>query len=93
VYQREIDSLMDRLAMLAARVVELEDKVAFLMSHESAKYVPVSAEEKAGNEADVVKMLLKGDTSGALRLYREKHSVPFDEAKKAVEELRNKYAG
>ena len=93
MYQREIESLTERVAALGARVVELEDKVAFLLLHESVPYVPVSAEEKAGNEAAVVELLKRGKTMDALKLYREKHQVPFDEAKQAVEDLRSKFAG
>ncbi len=93
MYQNEIQSLMDRMTALGNRVVELEDKVNFLLLHEPTPYVPVSAEEKAGNEAAVVELIKKGKTMDALKLYREKHQVPFDDAKKAVEELRSKFAG
>lgn len=92
MYQTEIEHLNERIAALGARVVELEDKVNFLLLHESVPYVPVSADEKAGNEAEVVELLKKGKTMDALKLYREKHQVPFDDAKKALEELRAKFA-
>lgn len=85
VYEGEIESLKQR-------VVELEDKVAFLLLHSSVRYVPVSPEEKAANEAAVIDLLEKGNTKEALRLYREKHFVPFDDAEKAVEDLRRKFA-
>jgi ribosomal protein L7/L12 len=93
MYQNEIQSLMDRMAALAARVVELEDKVSFLLMHEPTPYVPASLEEKAGNEAAVVELLNKGNTMEALKLYRQKHNVGLDEAKKAIADLRNKFAG
>jgi len=90
--QREMDALMDRMAALGARVVELEEKVAFLMELEKIPYVPIPLEEKVGVDADVVVLLRKGHTSDALRVYREKHQVLFEEAQSAVEALRNKYA-
>ncbi len=92
MYQSEIERLNERIVALGARVVELEDKVNFLLLHQSVPYVPVSAEEKAGNEAAVVELLKKGKNLDALKLYREKHQVPFDDAKKALEELRSKFA-
>jgi hypothetical protein len=92
MFQRDIDSLMDRLSALGARVVELEEKVAFLMEHQSAAYVPVSLEQKVGVDAEVVELLRKGKMSDALRVYREKHQVLFEDAQKAIEALRNKYA-
>lgn len=93
MYQREIESLLARMANLAARVVELEDKVAFLLNHEPAPYVTVSVEDKAGNEAEVVRLLQKGKELEAIKLYRAKHEMPLEDARKAVEELRNKFAG
>lgn len=92
MFQREIDSLMDRLSALGARVVELEEKVNFLLEHEQAKYVAVPLEQKVGQDAEVVELIRKGKTTDALRVYREKHQVLFEEAQKAVEALRNKYA-
>ncbi len=92
MYQSEIQALMDRVTALGNRVVELEDKVNFLLLHEPTPYVPVSAEEKAGNEAAVVELLKKGKTMDALKLYREKHPVTLDDAKKAIEELRSKFS-
>jgi hypothetical protein len=93
MYQREIESLTERVAALGARVVELEDAVNFLLSHSSAPYVRASAEEKVGNEAAVVELLKKGKTMDALKLYREKHPVRLEDAQKAIEELRSKFAG
>ncbi len=93
MYQKEIQSLMDRITALGNRVVELEDKVNFLLLHEPTPYVAVSAAEKAGNEAAVVELIKKGKTMDALKLYREKHQVPFDDARKAIEELRSRFAG
>src|SRR5512135_1502594 len=69
MYQTEIEHLNERIAALGARVVELEDKVNFLMLHEPTPYVAVSAEEKAGNEAAVVELLKKGKNLEALKLY------------------------
>jgi len=92
MYQTEIQALNERIAALGARVVELEDKVAFLLLHEPTPYVAVSLDEKAANEAAVVELLRKGKSMDALRLYREKHPVSLDEAKKALEELRSKFS-
>ncbi len=85
VYEGEIESLKQRVA-------DLEDKVNFLLLHEPVHYAPVSAEDKAANEAAVVELLKKGKLVDALKLYREKHLVPFEDAQKAVEELRRKSA-
>ncbi len=74
-----------------ARIEELEDKVNFLMNHQPATYVRVSRDEKAANEAAVVELLRKGNTKEALRLYREKHEMPFADLQKAIEELKKKH--
>lgn len=73
---------------LIARIEELEDKVNFLLNHETVAYVPVSREEKAANEAAVVELLKKGNTKEALRLYREKHVMPFSQVQQEIEALR-----
>ncbi len=93
MYQSEIEHLNERLAALGTRVAELEDKVSFLMQHEPTPYRPASTEEKAGNEAAVVELLKKGKTLEALGLYRQKHPGTLQEAQKALEELRSKFAG
>lgn len=90
--QRDMDLLADRFAALGARVVELEEKVAFLMEHQSVPYVPVPLEQKVGEDAEVVELIRKGRMSDALRVYREKHKVLFEDAQKAVEALRNRFA-
>jgi hypothetical protein len=80
-----------QLEELIARVEVLEDKVAFLLNHETVAYVPVTKDEKAANEAAVVELLKKGNMKEALKLYREKHVMPFSEVQKAVEELKQKH--
>lgn len=90
MYQQEIESIEKRIASLSARVVELEDKVAFLLIHEPASYAPVSSEERAGNEAAVAELLKRGNMLEAIRLYRENHQADLASAKKEVEELRDR---
>ncbi len=75
---------------LIARIEELEDKVDFLLSHETVAYVPVSRSEKAANEAAVVDLLKRGNMKEALRLYREKHVMPFSQVQQEIEELKKK---
>ena len=79
------------LAALMQRIEVLEDKVAFLLNHEPAPYTPVSADEKASNEAAVVEMLKQGNMKEAMRLYRSKHEMPFPDMQKAIEELKKQH--
>ncbi len=93
MYQSEIQALNERIAALGARVAQLEEEVAFLLSHTQAQYVRSTPEEKAANEAAVIDLLKKGKTMEALKLYRDKHPTTLQDAQKAIQELRQTYAG
>jgi hypothetical protein len=76
---------------LIARIQELENKVNFLLNHETVAYVPVSRDEKAVNEAAVVDLLRKGSMQEALKLYREKHVMPFSQVQQEIEGPKKKH--
>jgi hypothetical protein len=83
------DGMSDtEMEALILRIEELEDKVNFLLNHETVAYVPVSRDEKAANEAAVVELLKKGNMKEAMRLYREKHIMPFSQVQQEIEALK-----
>ncbi len=92
MYQTEIEHLNQRIIALGERVVQLEEEVQFLMAHTSAPYVRPTPEERAANEDAVITLLKKGKTMEAIKLYREKHPTTLQDAQKAIDELRKKYA-
>ncbi len=92
MYQSEIEHLNERIAALGERVAQLEEEVQFLMSHTHAPYVRTTPEERQANLAAVIELVKKGKTMEAIKLYREKHPSTLQDAQKAVEELRSKYA-
>lgn len=82
--EKDLAALMDRLEAL-------EDKVAFLLNHQTVAYVPVLKDEKAANEAAVLELLRKGDMKEALKLYRLKHVMPFSDVQKAIDDLKKEH--
>jgi hypothetical protein len=76
---------------LIARIEELEDKVNFLLNHETVAYVPVSRDERAAHEAAVVDLLKKGNMQEAMKLYRQKHVMPFSQVQQEIAELKKKH--
>jgi len=72
---------------LRQRVARLEGKVEFLYRHLGITFVPEAAPD---DDPRLIEYLKKGDTLGAMRIYREIHGVGLDEARKGVDEIRGR---
>jgi hypothetical protein len=77
---------------LIPRIEELEDKVEFLLNHETVAHAPVSRDEKAANEAPVVDLWKKGNMKEAMKLHRVLHVMPFSQAQQEIEALKKMHA-
>ena len=72
---------------LRQRMARLEGKVEFLYRHLGITFVP---EATPDDDPRLIDFLKKGDTLGAIRIYREIHGVGLDEARKGVDEFRGR---
>lgn len=88
--EMQIDALMERLDRLSRRVVDLERKVEFLLSHEPTPYRPPSEEQVSAVERQVADLLKKGKTLEAIKAYRQVFDVELEVAKQRVEEIRDR---
>jgi hypothetical protein len=80
------------IAQLRDRITHPEGQVAFLYRHLGVTFVPESA---PGDDLRIVEALKKGNLLEAIKVYREIHStstltIGFDEAKRAVEEIKGR---
>ena len=73
------------LAELKRRIGELESKMSFLL-----RRLNIGSEDLPATEAspEVVELLRRGDTKGAIRAFMDETSCSLSDAKRYVESLR-----
>jgi len=72
---------------LRQRVARLEGKVEFLYRHLGVTFVPEAA---PSDDPRIIEAIKKGDTLGAIKVYREINQVGIDEARIGVDEIRGR---
>ena len=72
-----------RLNAITVQIGALERKVDFLFQHLGVTFVDTRPQLD-----DVERLVVAGDTIGAIRLYRERQRADLAEAKRAIEEMR-----
>ncbi|HUH96465.1 MAG TPA: hypothetical protein VLZ89_03845 [Anaerolineales bacterium] len=75
------------VAALRQRIAHLEGQVAFLYRHFGVTFVP---EAGPGDDPRIIEGIRKGDTLGAIKVYRDINKVGLEEARAAVDEIRGR---
>jgi hypothetical protein len=72
---------------LRQRVARLEGKLEFLYKHLGVTFVPEAAPD---DDPRILAALQKGDTLGAIKVYREIHQVGIEAGRAGVDEIRGR---
>jgi ribosomal protein L7/L12 len=75
------------VAELRQRVARLEGRLEFLYRHLGVTFV---AESAPGDDPRIIEAVKRGDSLGAIKVYREIHRVGIDEARTAIDEIRGR---
>lgn len=75
------------VSALRQRIAHLEGQVAFLYKHLGVTFVP---EPAPSDDPRIIAAIKKGDTLGAIKVYREIHEVGIEEARVGVDEIRGR---
>ena len=75
------------VAALRQRIAHLEGQVAFLYKHLGVTFVPEAA---PSDDPRIIEAIKKGDTLGAIKVFREINKVGIEEARVGVDEIRGR---